>query len=89
MLLVLLSILTFSPTPDNPLNMDDSEEGGIFLRAETIKLMENFQLYIQKMKTKTKTVSYDKFDPEQLLKVKEFSCPNNFKKPVTFYPSFF
>lgn len=85
MLLVFHSILSFAPD-NNPLSTDDSEEGGIFLRQEVIKTLEKFREDTLELKKNLNVKTFhteSKYDPEQILKTQQFSCPNNLKKPVS------
>lgn len=85
MLLVFHAILSFAPD-NNPLSADDSEEGGIFLRPEVVKTLEKFRydtLEIKKNFNVKIVHSESKYDPEQILKAQQFSCPSNLKKPVS------
>lgn len=89
-LLVLQSLLSFSP-PEDPLCNDCSEEGGIFIRNDIIKSLNRFHFVIKELIPKHSNIMIkdNRFNPDIILKHSDHSVPSNAKKPVRIFKNFF
>ena len=83
-ILMLHATLSFSLEANEPLSHDDSEEGGIFMRQEVIDALEKFSRDIKTLCPKI-DLKDSKYNPVQILKMSQFSCPNSLKKPVSLF----
>jgi hypothetical protein len=83
-ILMLHATLSFSLDSNEPLSQDDSEEGGIFMRPEVFEALEKFSKDVKTLCPQV-TLKDSKFNPIQILKMSQFSCPNSLKKPVFYF----
>ncbi len=101
MLMVLSSMLSITTTtPAKPptgsarqgdfLPNDETDEGGISLRPETIKSLQRFQAIIYEKLSHIQTNNFKdeeknnaQFDPQRVIKNPEYNLPNSTKKPIS------